>query len=98
MDIPHGKDRKYSIVHYFPLFVNTDTFQVKNNEYNAGDKPRGWLKPHDNERRKHGSNYFDMVFDMKDQKIQMEVRDMLTLIKEIGRWQVVADQFSPYPT
>jgi hypothetical protein len=27
----------------------------------------------------------------------MEDRDILTLINENGRWQVVADQFSPYP-
>lgn len=41
--------------------------------------------------------YFDMAFDMQGQKIQMGGRDMLTLIKENGKWQVVADQFSSYP-
>lgn len=41
--------------------------------------------------------YFDMAYDLGGRRIQMGGRDMLTLIKEDGRWQVVADQFSPYP-
>lgn len=41
--------------------------------------------------------YFDMAFDMEGRRITMGGRDMLTLINENGRWQVVADQFSPYP-
>lgn len=41
--------------------------------------------------------YFDMVYELGGRRIHMGGRDMLTLIKEDGRWQVVADQFSPYP-
>ena len=41
--------------------------------------------------------YFDMSFDMAGQTINMGGRDMFTLIKENGKWLVVADQFSQYP-
>ena len=41
--------------------------------------------------------YFDMSFDMNGETITMGGRDMLALVHEDGRWQVVADQFSPYP-
>ncbi|MDR0479613.1 MAG: nuclear transport factor 2 family protein [Burkholderiaceae bacterium] len=40
---------------------------------------------------------FDMSFDMNGQTITMGGRDMFCLVKEKGRWWVVADQFSPYP-
>jgi len=42
--------------------------------------------------------YFDMSFDMQGQTIQLAGRDMFFFAKEDGRWQVVADQFSPYPS
>jgi hypothetical protein len=41
---------------------------------------------------------FDMSFDMGGRTIQMGGRDMLSLVKEDGRWWVVADQFSPFPS
>ncbi|MDP3480227.1 MAG: nuclear transport factor 2 family protein [Desulfoprunum sp.] len=41
--------------------------------------------------------YFEMACDMGGSNVRLEGRDMLTLVKENGRWQVVADQFSPYP-
>ncbi|MBA3015453.1 MAG: nuclear transport factor 2 family protein [Proteobacteria bacterium] len=41
--------------------------------------------------------YFDMTFEMGGQTITMGGRDMLTLIKEDGKWWIVADQFSSYP-
>ncbi len=42
--------------------------------------------------------YFDMAFDVGGQTVQMGGRDMFTLVNEKGKWWVVADQFSPYPT
>ena len=41
--------------------------------------------------------YFEMACGMGGGNVRLEGRDMLTLVKENGRWQVVADQFSPYP-
>lgn len=41
--------------------------------------------------------YFDISFSMGGQTINMSGRDMFTLIKENGKWWVVADQFSPFP-
>ncbi|OGW13148.1 MAG: hypothetical protein A2035_08040 [Nitrospirae bacterium GWA2_42_11] len=41
--------------------------------------------------------YFDISFNMGGQTVNMSGRDMFTLIKEKGRWWVVADQFSPFP-
>ena len=41
--------------------------------------------------------YFDMAFDVGGEKVALGGRDMLIMVKEDGRWQVVADQFSPYP-
>lgn len=41
---------------------------------------------------------FDMAFEMNRQTIQMSGRDMFFFIKELGKWWVVADQFSAYPT
>ena len=41
--------------------------------------------------------YFDMSFDMGGQSITMGGRDMFVMVREEGKWWVVADQFSPYP-
>lgn len=41
--------------------------------------------------------YFDISFDMGGQTMKMGGRDMFLLVKEDGKWWVVADQFSPYP-
>ncbi|NOX89264.1 MAG: nuclear transport factor 2 family protein [Calditrichaeota bacterium] len=41
--------------------------------------------------------YFDISFDMGGQTIKMGGRDMLMLVKENGKWWVVADRFSPIP-
>ncbi|MBI4666550.1 MAG: nuclear transport factor 2 family protein [Nitrospinae bacterium] len=41
--------------------------------------------------------YFDMSFDMGGATINMSGRDMFALVKEDGKWWVVADQFSPMP-
>ncbi|MCX9154807.1 nuclear transport factor 2 family protein [Niveibacterium sp. 24ML] len=43
------------------------------------------------------SYYYDMSFDMGGQTIDTGGRDLFFLIREAGRWWVVADQFSPYP-
>ncbi len=40
---------------------------------------------------------FAMSFTMGGQPVTMAGRDMLFLVKESGRWLVVADQFSPEP-
>jgi ketosteroid isomerase-like protein len=40
--------------------------------------------------------YYDMSFDMGGQTINTWGRDMMTLIKENGKWWLVADQFSGY--
>ena len=42
--------------------------------------------------------YFDMSFDMGGQSINMGGRDMFYFVKEAGKWWVVADQFSAYPS
>jgi hypothetical protein len=41
--------------------------------------------------------YYDMSFEIGGQTIKTGGRDMFTMVKEEGRWWVVADQFSPYP-
>lgn len=41
--------------------------------------------------------YFDINFEMGNQKINMSGRDMVTLVNENGKWWAVADQFSPFP-
>ena len=41
--------------------------------------------------------YFDINFEMGNQKINMSGRDMITLVNENGKWWAVADQFSPFP-
>jgi ketosteroid isomerase-like protein len=40
---------------------------------------------------------FSMSFTMGGQSMAMNGRDMFFLVKESGRWLVVADQFSPEP-
>lgn len=40
---------------------------------------------------------FDMAFDLGGQTIDLGGRDLFFMIREIGRWWVVGDQFSPYP-
>lgn len=42
--------------------------------------------------------YFDMSFDVGSQTINMKGRDMFALVKEKGKWLVVADQFSQFPS
>jgi hypothetical protein len=41
--------------------------------------------------------YFDMSFDMNGQTFNSAGRDMFFMVKEEGRWWVVADQFSSFP-
>lgn len=41
--------------------------------------------------------YFDIAFDMNGQTIHSDGRDMFFMVKEEGRWWVVADQFSSFP-
>jgi len=41
--------------------------------------------------------YYEMDAEIGGQRVTLPGRDMLTLIKEDGRWWAVADQFSPYP-
>lgn len=40
---------------------------------------------------------FDMAFDVGAETVNMAGRDMFFLIRQEGRWRVVADQFSSYP-
>lgn len=42
--------------------------------------------------------YFDMSFDIGGQTIKLGGRDMFTLVNEDGKWWIVADQFSAYPS
>lgn len=41
--------------------------------------------------------YWDMSYEMSGQTIKAGGRDMFSLVKEKGKWWVVADQFSTYP-
>ncbi len=41
---------------------------------------------------------FTISFTMAGQPMTMKGRDMFFLVKEAGRWLVVADQFSPEPS
>lgn len=41
--------------------------------------------------------YYEMACNLGGKDLRLEGRDMLVLLEEDGRWQVVADQFSPYP-
>jgi len=42
--------------------------------------------------------YFDMTCDMGGGPVDLSGRDMFFFAKENGRWWVVADQFSSYPS
>ncbi len=39
--------------------------------------------------------YFDCTYTMKGKSVAMKGRDLFTLIKENGKWRVIADHFSP---
>ena len=41
--------------------------------------------------------YYDTVFEMNGRRIESSGRDLFYLIRDRGRWLVVADQFSPFP-
>lgn len=41
--------------------------------------------------------YYEIDFDMGGRRIEQSGRDLFFLIRENGRWWVVADQFSSYP-
>ncbi|MFH1708588.1 MAG: nuclear transport factor 2 family protein [Planctomycetota bacterium] len=41
--------------------------------------------------------YYEISFSIKSQGMEFSGREMFTLIKENGRWWVVADQFSSCP-
>ncbi|MBI2411255.1 MAG: nuclear transport factor 2 family protein [Candidatus Kerfeldbacteria bacterium] len=41
--------------------------------------------------------YFDMSFEMHGRTITMQGRDMFAVVKEDGKWWIVADQYSAYP-
>lgn len=41
--------------------------------------------------------YYEIDFDMGGRRIEQSGRDLFFLIRENGRWRVVADQFSGYP-
>lgn len=41
--------------------------------------------------------YYEIDFDMAGRRIEQSGRDLFFLIRENGRWRVVADQFSGYP-
>jgi hypothetical protein len=40
---------------------------------------------------------FEMSFDINGQTIEMNGRDMFSLVKENNKWWIVADQYSPVP-
>jgi uncharacterized protein (TIGR02246 family) len=42
--------------------------------------------------------YYDMSVEVDGQKYEPAGREMIVLVKEDGRWWVVAEQFSPFPT
>jgi len=42
--------------------------------------------------------YFDISFDIGGQTIKLGGRDMFALVNEDGKWWIVADQFSAYPS
>jgi uncharacterized protein (TIGR02246 family) len=57
---------------------------------------------HDPRVRIHGdaavvTYLYDMVCEREGRRFQPAGRDMMVLVREGGRWRVVADQFSPYP-
>jgi uncharacterized protein (TIGR02246 family) len=42
--------------------------------------------------------YWEMSYDMGGQTIKSSGRDMFVLVNEDGKWWIVADQFSMYPS
>jgi len=43
------------------------------------------------------SYYYEIDFAMGGKRTVQSGRDLFFLVRDNGRWQVVADQFSPYP-
>ena len=43
------------------------------------------------------SYYYEIDFAMGGKRAVQSGRDLFFLVRDHGRWQVVADQFSPYP-
>lgn len=43
------------------------------------------------------SYYYEIDFEMGGKRIVQSGRDLFFLVRDDGRWWVVADQFSPYP-
>ena len=43
------------------------------------------------------SYYYEIDFAMGGKRAVQSGRDLFFLVREQGRWQIVADQFSPYP-
>ncbi len=43
------------------------------------------------------SYYYDISYKQRGRSIDITGRDLFTLIKEDGRWQVISNQFSPFP-
>jgi ketosteroid isomerase-like protein len=41
---------------------------------------------------------YETSFDMGGKTMNVSGRDMMSLVKEEGRWRVVADHFAPFPT
>ena len=41
--------------------------------------------------------YYAIDFEMGGQRVEQKGRDLFFVVRENGHWQVVADQFSPYP-
>ena len=41
--------------------------------------------------------YYEIDFEIGDQRVEQRGRDLFFFVRERGRWQVVADQFSSYP-
>lgn len=41
--------------------------------------------------------YYDMEMEIKGETVHSDGRDMFVLVKEDGKWWVVADQFSSFP-
>ena len=41
---------------------------------------------------------FSMIFEMNNDTVEMNGRDMFSLIKEGDKWWIVSDQFSSFPT
>lgn len=43
------------------------------------------------------SYYYEIDYTMGGRRVVQGGRDLFFLVRDDGRWQVVADQFSPYP-